>query len=59
MQITLFSGFSKEHNSTKQPTGGTAVNCYLKDNTSLINPVFILDSADFSVNYVQWGSRYS
>lgn len=58
MQITLFSGFSKEHNSTKQPTGGTAVNCYLKDDTSLINPVFILDSADFSVNYVQWGSRY-
>lgn len=58
MQITLFSGFSKEHNSTKQPSGGTAVNCYLKDDTSLINPVFILDSANFSVNYVQWGSRY-
>lgn len=58
MQITIFSGFSKEHNSTKQPSGGTVVNCYLKDDTSLINPVFILDSANFSVNYVQWGSRY-
>lgn len=58
MQITLFTGFSKEHNSTKQPSGGTVVNCYLKDDTSLINPVFILDSANFSVNYVQWGSRY-
>lgn len=58
MQITLFTGFSKEHNSTKQPSGGTTVNCYLKDDTSLINPVFILDGANFSVNYVQWGSRY-
>lgn len=58
MQITLYTGFSKEHNSTKQPSGGTTVNCYLKDDTSLINPVFILDGANFSVNYVQWGSRY-
>lgn len=58
MQITIFSGFSKEHNSTKQPTGGTVVNCYLKDDTSLIRPVFILDSGNFSVNYVQWGNRY-
>ena len=58
MQITIFSGFSKEHNSTKQPTGGTVVNCYLKDNTSLIRPVFVLDSGNFSVNYVQWGDRY-
>lgn len=58
MQITLFSGFSKEHNSTKQPSGGTAVNCYLKDDTSLIHPVFILDGADFDINYVQWRNRY-
>ena len=58
MQITVFSGFSKEHNSTKQPTGGGAINCYLKEDTSLIHPVFILDSANFSINYVQWGSRY-
>ena len=58
MQITIFSGFSKEHNSTKQPTGGTDVNCYLKDDTSLIHPVFVLDSGNFSVNYVQWGNRY-
>lgn len=58
MQITVFTGFSKEHNSTKQPSGGTAVNCYLKDDTSLINPVFVLEAANFSINYVQWGSRY-
>lgn len=58
MQITIFSGFSKEHNSTKQPSGGTIVQCYLKDETSLIHPVFVLQSASFSTNYVQWGTRY-
>lgn len=58
MQITIFSGFSKEHNSTAQPSGGTPVNCFLKDDTSLINPVFVLEAANFSINYVQWGSRY-
>lgn len=58
MQITIFKNFSKEANSTKQPTGGTAVSCVLKEDTSLINPVFILQGADFEVNYVQWGSRY-
>jgi len=58
MQITLFSGFSKEHNSTKQPTGGTTVNCYLKEDTGIIHPVFTLEGADFTTNYVQWGNRY-
>lgn len=58
MQITIFSGFSKEHNSTKQPVGGTIVQCYLKDETSLVHPVFVLTGASFSTNYVQWGNRY-
>lgn len=58
MQITIYSGFSKEANSTKQPTGGTAVGCTLKENTSIINPVFILQGANFSTNYVSWNGRY-
>ena len=58
MQITLYSGFSKESNSTKQPTGGTSVTAYLKENTSLVNPVFILSTANFSTNYVSWNGRY-
>lgn len=58
MQITIYSGFSKEINSTKQPSGGTVVSCTLKSDTSLLNPVFLLKSPDFSINYVQWGSRY-
>lgn len=58
MQITIYSGFSKEVNSTKQPTGGTAVNCCLKENTSVIKPVFILNGANFSTNYVSWNGRF-
>ena len=58
MQIVLYSGFSKEANSTKQPSGGTPVNCVLKENTSVVHPVFILQSANFTINYLSWGSRY-
>lgn len=58
MQIILYSGFSKEANSTKQPSGGTPVNCVLKENTSVVHPVFILQSANFTINYLSWGSRY-
>lgn len=58
MQITIYKNFSKEVNSTKQPSGGTAVSCTLKEDTSLLHPVFILQGADFEVNYVSWGSRY-
>ena len=58
MQITIFSGFSKEANSTKQPSGGTAVSCVLKENVSVVHPIFILERTDTSINYIQWGSRY-
>lgn len=58
MTITLFTNFSKEANSTKQPSGGTVVNCVLKENCSVIDPVFILDRTDYTINYVQWNNRY-
>lgn len=58
MQIILYSGFSKEANSTKRPSGGTPVNCVLKENTSVVHPVFILQSANFTINYISWGNRY-
>ena len=57
MQIKLYN-FSKKNNSTKQPTGGTTVNCVLKENTSVLNPVFILKNNDHTYNYCSWGSRY-
>ena len=58
MQIKVFSGFSKRINSTKQPTGGTTVDVLLKDECSILNPTFILNSLDFSINYVQAFGNY-
>lgn len=58
MVIECFSGFQKKPNSTKQPTGGTSKTVRLKDNCSVLNPVFVLNGYDLSHNYVRWGSRY-
>lgn len=58
MQINTWSSFSKRRNSTKQPTGGTTKTCTLKAPTSLMHPVFLLESFNLSDNYLQWGSRY-
>lgn len=58
MVINCFSGFSKKPNSTKQPSGGVQKTVRLKENCSVINPVFLLTGYDLSHNYVQWGSRY-
>ena len=53
MQIKVWSNFSKRKNSTKQPTGGTTVNVVLKDQCSILSPVFILNTLDFTINYVE------
>ena len=53
MQITYYKNFSKRVNSTKQPTGGTTVNVLLKDECSILEPVFELNLLDFEINYVQ------
>lgn len=58
MEIKTFQGFSKKPNSTKQPSGGTSKTVRLKDNCSVINPVFLLTGYNLADNYVQWGSRY-
>ena len=60
MAITLeLYTFSKKLNSTKQPLGsGTTVSAALKDNTSVLNPTFILKTFDTSKNYIVWGNRY-
>lgn len=58
MQITCYSGFSKELNSTKQPTSGTDINVTLKEPTSVLEPVFIIQNYDLSWNYIRWGVRY-
>lgn len=43
MNITVYTSFAKRKNSTKQPTGGTAVSSVeLKKPTSLHDPTFVL-----------------
>lgn len=58
MQIKVWSNFSKRRNSTKQPTGGTTVNVVLKDQCSIISPVFLLNTLDFTINYVEAFGHY-
>ena len=58
MQITVYN-FSKEPNSTKQPSsGGRNITCTLKDDCSMMHPVFLLNGWNALDNYVKWGSRY-
>ena len=59
MVIEAYTGFSKKPNSTKRPTGsGTELTVHLKENTSVLNPHFLVHSYNFAHNYVKWGSRY-
>lgn len=51
--------FSKRHNSTKQPTGGTDITVNLKGGSDLLTPTFLLNSAAIpSFNYMKFDSRY-
>lgn len=55
-----FYDFSKKVNSTAVPSGqGTAVDCYIKENTSAFNPTFVLNSNSWpSYNYAYWSPYY-
>ena len=61
MQLTVYAGVTKRRNSTALPDGqGATFNVYLKENTSLLNPIFILqgDFVAAGFNYCQFNSRY-
>lgn len=59
MTIEVFSGFSKRIDSTKRPTGtGTQVTVFLKNGCDLKNPVFELNTLDFTINYVKAFDAY-
>lgn len=61
MQITLYSGISKRRNSTALPTGsGTNLEVYLKEATSIMTPIFILegDYVTSGYNYAYFNNRY-
>lgn len=52
MKITYWTDFSKKKNSTKQPTSGTEIDVYLKDETSIINPTFDCANVAMNANYI-------
>ena len=52
MNITYWTGYSKKKNSTAQPASGTDATVYLKDNCSILNPIFDCQGVPDSVNYI-------
>lgn len=58
VSITVYSGFSKCINSTKQPSGGQNIDVLLKHPTSVIHPTFLISGFNTSWNYIAWGNRY-
>lgn len=59
--LKLWKNFSKRKNSTKQPTATadySSSTVYLKDGTSLEQPVFVLHTDDFTYNYAQFEGMY-
>ena len=52
MNITYLKNVSKRRNSTRRPTGGTTRTARLKHDTSVENPVFMLDVVDPDINYI-------
>lgn len=60
MNIIYWTSFNKRKNSTKQPTSGTTLVVKLKDECSIINPIFQSAQMPANTNYIyvaEW-SRY-
>ena len=58
MVIKLWDNFSKRRNSTKRPSGGVAKNVYLKEETSIERPSFILQEPMKEWTYVHAFDKY-
>lgn len=59
MTLEVWSSFSKPQNSTKQPTGTPAYyDVKMKRDTSLLNPVFIIDGVNLAATYCRLNGRY-
>lgn len=59
MTLEVWSSFSKPQNSTKQPTGTpTSYDVKMKRDTSLLNPVFIIDGVNLAATYCRLNGRY-
>ena len=59
MSVTItFYNFSKRINETLQPSGGTEIECLLKQPTDYETPTFIITGNHFNYTYAKWGNRY-
>lgn len=61
MQITVYENFAKENNSTKVPSDELGViinNVRLKENVSVLAPIFQLQGVDYNITYLKWNNRY-
>ena len=61
MNIIYWTNFNKRKNSTKQPTSGTTLAVKLKDECSIINPIFQSATMPANTNYIyvaEWARYY-
>ena len=60
MNLKLWKNFTKKSKSTLRPTAAADydLTVYLKEDTTLDKPTFLLDSVDLSCNYAQFSGRY-
>lgn len=59
MQLKAWKNFSKKTNSTKIPTASPdVIDIVIKEDSNLLEPIFILKTGSLSYNYVQWEGRY-
>lgn len=60
MNLKLWKSFTKKSKSTLRPTAAADydLTVYLKEDTTLDKPTFLLDSVDLSCNYAQFSGRY-
>ena len=58
MNIKVWTSFTKRKNSTAQPTGGTQKTVYLKEGSSILNPMFILAEPATKYTYVEAFGNY-
>ena len=60
LELKLWDNFSKRKKSTAQPTGTpvATVDVYLKEETSLDKPVFLLEGHGLTARYAKFQDRY-
>ena len=59
MANAYYYSFSKRHNSTAQPTGGTLIDVQLKGGCDILAPIFILNYSGIpAFNYMSFGGRF-